>query len=94
MVKVLPELVWPYARIVQLKPSRKRERSGRAVEVKSACWVLSGGWTWSNVKTCFLALAAADELAAEAVLAPDAEGVEDVASTVTEVEEAAWMTAR
>jgi hypothetical protein len=68
---------------VQLKPSTKREMRGFAVEVKRACCVVAGGWTWSKEKTCFLA--AVDTVgAAVAFAGPLADcDIEEVASTET-----------
>jgi hypothetical protein len=86
MVNVFPLLVCPYARIVQLKPSMKREMRGCAVLVKSECWVTVGGWTWSKVKTCFFPI----EVEGEAAVAePEVVGVAEEASTVTLVEDVA-----
>lgn len=89
---VFPLLVCPYARIVQLKPSRKRETSGRAVPSNSSYCVVAGGCTWSKVKDCFLAA----ELAAEAGDAEDPVpvNVPEGGSMTTEVEEVVWMTER
>lgn len=44
--------------MVQLKPSRKRDTRGFAVDSKSSYCVVGGGCTWSKVKDCFLELAA------------------------------------
>ena len=76
---------------MQLKPSVKREMRGWAVEVKSECWVVGGGCTWSNVKTCFFPEDAEDGAAA-AVLEPTEEGAEDVASMEILVEDMALIT--
>jgi len=62
--------------------------SGCAVEVKRACCEVAGGWTWSKVKTCFLAEAAAG--AEAAALGPE----EGEASTETVVGDTALMTDR
>lgn len=78
--------------MVQLKPSIKREISGRAVVVKIACCVVAGACTWSKVKICFLPEAADEVDAAAAVLEPTDEGVVDTASTDTLVGEMALMT--
>jgi len=87
MVNVFPLLVWPYARIVQLNPSVKRDTSGFAVDSKRTYWVVGGGCTWSNVKTCFFAAepGRAVGTAGEPVLPEALEG----ASIETEVEEVA-----
>jgi hypothetical protein len=61
------------------------------VDVKSWCWVVIGGWTWSNVNTCFLP-EDTEEAGVAAALEPTDEGAEDVASTATLVEEMALMT--
>ena len=87
MVKVLPLLVWPYARIVQLKPSMKREIRGCAVDVNMACWVVAGEWTWSKLNTCFLA-----DGAAGAGAPPLA--VDETGSTATVFDETALTTDR
>lgn len=72
---------------MQLKPSRKREMRGCAVEVNRACWVLSCPCTWSNVKCCFFALATGDgDEGAVVVPAPEAAGAEVVTSMDTEVD--------
>lgn len=76
--------------MVQLNPSTKRDMRGCAVEVKSACWVVEGPWTWSKVNVCFLPADAVG--AAAAVLEPTDEGVEVIASTATVVVETALMT--
>ena len=59
---------------------------GNAVEVKTACWVVAGGCTWSKVKDCFLATAVEEDVDAATVGGPDVEGAEE-ASTETEVAE-------
>jgi hypothetical protein len=87
MVNVFPLLVCPYARIVQLNPSVKREIRGSAVLVKSECWVTVVGWTWSNVKTCFFPIVVEGD--ATAVAEPEVAGVAEEASTVTLVEDVA-----
>ena len=74
-----------------MKPSIKREMRGRAVVVKIECCVVAGGWTWSNVKTCFLPEVDEVDAAAE-VPEPTDEGVEETASTATLVGEMALMT--
>ena len=65
---------------------------GSAVELKIACCVVEGGCTWSKVNICFLPEVADEVDAAAAVLEPTDEGVEDVASTETLVEDTALMT--
>jgi hypothetical protein len=80
---------------VQLNPSRNRAIRGCVVAWKSACWVVSCPWTWSNVKCCFLALAAGEgDGGAVTVPPPGAAGADVVASMETEVDEEAWMTVR
>lgn len=77
--------------MVQLKPSRKRAKSGSAVDVKSPCCVALGGWTWSNVNSCFLSFAAEEPDAVDVgVLPPDCDTPVD--STATVVGETAWIT--
>jgi hypothetical protein len=92
MVWVLPEEVWPYARIVQLKPSTKREMRGSALAVNISCWVAGGPCTRSKEKTCFFAAAAAE--AAEAGGAAPPVGGPVALSTETWFEEVAWITER
>ena len=58
MVYVFPLEVWPYARTVQLKPSKKRVTSGWAVVVNIEYCVAFGSWTWSKLKICFFGGAA------------------------------------
>jgi len=89
IVCVLPELVCPYARMVQLKPSKNLEMRGYAVDVKIACWVVEGPWTWSKVNCCFFVATvwAVDGVVVGAELA-------DSGSTETEVSETGWTMVR
>lgn len=80
-MNVFPLLVWPYARTVQLKPSRKREMRGRAVLVNRACCVVSGEWTWSKEKTCFFAFGVVG--VATAAEDPEVAGAAEDASIAT-----------
>ena len=77
--------------MVQLNPSTKRDTRGRAVESNSSYWLVGGGCTWSNVKTCFLGVDAT-ETSADGAPAP-AKALEGD-SIDTEVEEAACITER
>ena len=88
-MNVFPLLVCPYARIVQLYPSKNRDRIGLAVDSNISYWVVEGPWTWSKVKVCFLA-APPVETAGAPAFARELE----TGSIETEVEELAWMTER
>ena len=63
---------------------------GSAVEVNMAYCVVEGGWTWSKVNVCFLALLAEDDAGAAGAPGPG----EGVASTMTVVFETAVITLR
>ena len=60
------------------------------MEVNIACCVVAGGWTWSKVNICFLALLTEDEAGAAGAPGPG----EGVASTLTVVFEAALIILR
>ncbi len=63
---------------------------GCAVETNIECCVVVGGWTWSKLNICFLALLAEEDAGAAGAPGPD----EGVASTLTVVFETALIILR